>query len=165
MGKFPKELKEALSTTLHDYEIRSIECDDLDQHLWHLEQWSEEAIGNGKADEHDLHILNLSRRLRELLEIGEINAAIEVAIILGEVLTWQEIQSVWDRGRRSMEAGQKSAAATWGLPDQRRARIDERRSLFERERPKFNSDQEAFESVAKQCGVSWRTIRRTVTGN
>ena len=167
MGKLPDKIKAALSATLHDYEIRSIETRTLDEDLAGLEYDIERDIERGTADEDSVHILTLLRGVRDLLAIGEVGGAIQVAIVLGEVLADQEAHShlYWHRGQRAVEAGIKSAEATWGPIEQRQARIAERRSLFERERPNFNSDQEAFEAVAKQCGVSWRTIRRTVTGN
>ena len=113
MGRLPKKIKDALSKTLFDYEIRSIETDALDEYLASHEYYLERDIERGIGDEDTVHILTLVRGVRELLVIGEVHAAIRVAIHLGEVMADQEKHShlFWDRGERSVKAGQKSAEA------------------------------------------------------
>jgi hypothetical protein len=164
MAPLPKKIKIALANTLHDWEIASIERSTAAEHLTLLETLGPD---DDKVQEDDEHILTLLRGVRDLLALGHADAAVRVAIHLGEVLTWQEVHShlFWHLGERSAKTRQKSAEATWGSWEERQARKAERRNLFEQERPKFASDQEAYEATAKQCGVSWRTIRRAVTGH
>jgi hypothetical protein len=178
MAPLPKKIKVALASALHDWEIASIERWTADEYLAVFEG-DETSIPPGLPlikplipadddfDEYDRHIRTLARGVRDLVASGQTDAAVRVAIHLGEVLADQEAHShlFWDLGERAHEAGKKSAEATWGSFEDRQARKTERRSLFEQERPKFASDQEAYEAAAKQCGVSWRTIRRAVTGH
>ena len=163
MAPLPKKIKVALANTLHDWEIASIERSTAAEQLTEMEV----SVTEHKFDEDDEHILTLLRGVRDLLALGQADAAVLVAIRLGGVLADQEAHShlFWHLGERAAKTRHKSAEATWGSWKDRRARQAHRRSLFEQERPKFASDQEAYEAVAKQCGVSWRTIRRAVTGH
>jgi hypothetical protein len=174
MAPLPKKIKVALASALHDWEVASIERWTADEYLAVFEG-DVTSIPDGlplipadyEFDEYDRHIRTLARGVRDLLASGQTDAAVRVAIYLGGVLADQEAHShlFWHLGERSAKAGQKSAEATWGSFEDRQARKAERRRLFEEERPKFGSDQEAYEAAAKKCGVTWRTIRRAVTGH
>jgi alkylated DNA nucleotide flippase Atl1 len=163
MAPLPKKIRKALAITLSEGELAAIERHTADEEL----AWIEDEVTNNKFDDYDVHILTLVRGVRDLLALGQTDAAVLVAFHLGGVLADQEAHShlFWHRGERAVRASQNSVEATWGSWQQRQARKAERIILFEQERPKFTSDQEAYEAVAKQCGVSWRTIRRTVTGH
>jgi hypothetical protein len=96
---------------------------------------------------------------------GDADGAIKKAILLGELLHQADFFDEHRAGMRAVEAGQKAAKATWGTDEQRQAELTNRRSLFEEERPRFSNDRQAYEAVARRCGVNWRTIRRAVTGH
>ena len=81
MGKprIPKKLKAELSATLFDYEIRDIERRTADEYLAGFES------DGPDLDEDSAHIRNLARGVRELLAIGEVDAAHGYAVTLYKI--------------------------------------------------------------------------------
>jgi hypothetical protein len=132
----------------------------LDDYLDSLTVICENSVAFKSSDA--LRLLDLIRQYRAS---GDVDKAIEMAIELGEEIQYREWLFALEAGERAISAGVKAAHATWGSPQQRRTIVAQRRSLFEQERPKFSSDEEAFKVVGERCGVSWRTIRRAVTGH
>jgi len=108
--------------------------------------------------------LNTIYEIRQALTEGDTDSALRWAVELGGELTHDELYDFWKAGRRHHESGQKAAEATWGSF---RERLDRRKRLcmvFELERPKHSTNEATYDSVAKQEGVSRRTVRRAVKG-
>ena len=94
MGKLPERIKTALATSLFDLGNNSIEERRADEHL----AWIERSVDSHRALDIEVagypdHAATLARCARELLAIGEIDAAIGVAIHLGEVMADDEAHS------------------------------------------------------------------------
>jgi hypothetical protein len=125
------------------------------------------ALGyeEGGAEDNAAQTLILLLKIRHLRASGDMDAAILAGIELGEDLMHDEFYEMWKIGRRTHEAGQKAACATWGSPQDRRAKSEELRRMFDEERPKSISNEAAYCAVAKRTGVPKRTVRRAVSGH
>jgi hypothetical protein len=171
MPILPPDIRKALAFTLHDYELRSIERDDLDCSLVYL--CSDDDGSGGPLEP---HIKNLAHCIRRLLELGYTNAAVETAIILGEVLRDDEFDnsqesSFLERGKREAEAARNAVLRRWGPPEERRKMEEEIRQLCYQGVPAHKVKQALYE-VARimnerhpGCGVTARKVRRVITGH
>ena len=111
------------------------------------------------------HVLTLASAVRYLRSQGQVDAAILAAKELGELLAEEEYHESSQAGYRTWEAGRKAAAATWGSPQKRLAEKEKLLRLFNQVRPQLARDADAYDAVAASTGVSWRKVRRAVTGH
>jgi hypothetical protein len=164
--KLPKDIRKDLESVLQEYEIAAIDGMTADARLRRYELLCADNLDND-PDDWAKHSLTLARSVRRLLTLGQTDAAVLVAIELGATGAYEECYShrIWYRGERALEAGQKAAEAKWGPRQERQARRAELRRLFEQEAHKFTRAEDVYRAIAKQRGVSSRTVRRAVTGH
>jgi hypothetical protein len=112
--------------------------------------------------------LVLIKEIEQLWASGEVKAAIDVGIALGQLISECEIctSRLWRLGVHRIGEGILAAQATWGTPDERAAKKQRLLDLFKEAMSNgAKSQEEAYRIVAKKGGTSPRTIRRIVTGH
>ena len=86
------------------------------------------------------------------------------AMQLGSLITQATMHKHWEHGL-SIHLGGLKGAEHWGSPAERRRKKNEIRQLYNDERSKWRSNEEAYRAVARQAKVSPRTVRRIITGH
>jgi integrase len=174
MKPLPTKIREALSFTLHEWELSAAERLNADEFVTFLE--------NCKGPEHTLtaddpHIDTLARGVRDLLAAGHVAGAVYVAIKLGEVWTEDEIENSirreWlERGKSEAAAIEKAALRRWGSPEQRRKIDEEILAVAIKGGVAASNGKQALHEVAHIMNerhpglrITARKVRRVLTGN
>jgi hypothetical protein len=171
MTRIPSKIRKALAFTLEEYELASAERWNADREAAILERCHAAGIPSSPDAE---HIETLARGIRDLLAIGHVNAAVCVAINLGEVLAEDAFNSSVDaalleRGKREAEAVKEAALRRWGPPEQRR-KIEI--LTIATEGVAASNGKQAIHEVARIVNernpgqrITARKVRRVLTGN
>ena len=175
MKPMPPKIRDALSFTMHDWELWAAEWRTADEECAFYEDLSD--YPNPTEDQR--HIAVLAKGIRDLLGVGHVDAAIQVAILLGEILHQDEfdssIESVYlERGKREAEAIKEAALRRWGSREDRRRIDGEIRDLVDEviAEGQHAGAKQICHEVARRMNcrhpglkVSPRKIRRVVTGH
>ena len=86
------------------------------------------------------------------------------AMELGSLITQATMHKHWEQGV-STQLGGRKGAEHWGSPEERSRKTNEIRQLYNNERFKCCSNEDAYRAVARQANVSQRTVRRIITGH
>jgi hypothetical protein len=158
----PEEIRKDLESVLHEHELATIERKTVDDYLALTEAMCSDHPDNDPED-FGRDSATLARNIRRLLGLGRIDAAIVVAIRLGELLAEEEYHEMWAIGRRAWSVRQNAAYATWGSPEERRELHDEICDVFLDDAVRLNSAEGTYETVAKLMNAKRPGLRRPVT--
>jgi len=86
------------------------------------------------------------------------------AMQLGSLITQATMHGHWERGL-SVHLGGRKGAEHWGKPEERERKKNEIRQLYNDERSKCRSNEDAYRAVAQRSNVNRRTVRRIITGH
>jgi hypothetical protein len=114
------------------------------------------------------HMLLSIARIRRARKAGNMEDAICGAIEFGELLAEETAYTDirWSLGERRLKVRGNAARATWGSPAERRAKREQVLDLFcEVMNGSANTQEQAYDMVAKKVGATARTVRRIVTGS
>ena len=176
--KLPPKIRKVLAATLHEWELQGIERMTFGERCDFMRDCVVDA-GETLNDEEERHISVLEQGVRELLAAGHADAAVQVAIKLGEVEAQHELNNdirsaYMERGQREAEAIQEAALRRWG-PKEMRQQIDN--EIFDLvqeviEAGEHSGAKQIQHEVARRMSkrhptlnISPRKIRRAVTGH
>jgi hypothetical protein len=87
------------------------------------------------------------------------------AMVLGSLITQSTMHGHWERGLSLQLGSLKGAELAWGSPEEREKKKNEIRKLYNDQRRKCRSNEDAYRAIERQTGVEARTVRRIITGH
>lgn len=164
--KLPSDIEVYYASDGGKWSERQRSPDEQGLELWELV--SRRGFAEDSPCGYSVRLLYMLNTVDTLAREQRYDEALAMALETGRLIAAADIKEIWEedavRGYKSVEGARMGHAAVHGTAFEKAARQKEHVRAFEKYRTQGRGILAAYEAAAKECGVSRRSIQRSVAG-